>query len=61
MPKKKVEDVIESDTLVGLSLGGYTVIKSEDVTVGGKEVKKLTLDNGTTTTMSLEVLTELTK
>lgn len=51
----------KKDKLIGLEIDGSTVIASEDVIVGKKEVKKLTLANGTTSILSEEVIKELVK
>lgn len=63
MPKIKEEKIVKSeaksDTFEGLVLGNATVLKSEDVILNGKEVKKLTLSDGTTQLLSVEVLKEL--
>ncbi len=60
MPKKTLK-VEASDSLVGSTLEGSVVIKAEDSSVNGKDVKVLTLADGTTKKLSVEVLAELTK
>lgn len=59
---KKIEEVIEKmpkkvgDALVGKSLGGYQITKTEDIVISGKSLKKISLSDNTTTILSIEDL-----
>jgi hypothetical protein len=62
MAKAKKEEKVEKDnTFIGLELGAAKVIDAVEVELNGKELYKLTLSDGTTQLLSIEVIKELTK